>query len=195
VRNATGDGADEVLQKQQRAYPTDWSHDGQYLLFTIDAGATGKDVWVYDFARKTSRPLIDSSFNEYGAVFSPDGKWVAYVAAEARDPQIYIRAFADAGMKIAVTTGGGRQPSWNRTGSQLFYLSADTTLMAATVNGRVVGEPKPLFRTNVDPSRVLRNQYVVTPDGTRIMLLSPTVHSAASPLVGVLHWTNGLQAR
>jgi len=194
MKNVSGAGPEEVLVKR-RGYPTDWSHDGRYLLFTVDAGANGRDVWVYDFQTRSPRPLVSSPVNEYGAVFSPDGKWVAYVA----DQQIYIRSFTDAGTGIPVTSGGGMQPSWNKNGRELFFLSPDTTLMAAevkmtgtTLTTGSVGEPKPLFRIDVNPARVIRNQYVVTPDGQRVMVLAPVIPTKASPLIGISNWMSAL---
>ena len=41
---------------------------------------------------------------------------------------------------------------------------------------------------------MIRNQYVVTPDGQKVMVLTPVVGPKASPLVGVLNWTSGLAA-
>ena len=198
VKSATGAGDEEVLLKRH-AYPSDWSRDSRYLLFTVDGGATGRDVWVYDFEQRAARALISSPFNDSGAVFSPDGKWVAYVAEDLRQPQIYIQSFSDPGVKIAVTEGGGRQPAWSKTGKELFYLAPDTTLTSvelkitgATLASNSIGEPTALFRTNIDPARAFRNHYAFTPDGQRVMLLSPIVNPKASPLVGVLNWSKAL---
>jgi Tol biopolymer transport system component len=193
VKNVGSPGDGDILLNQ-RGYASSWSRDGRYLLFNSPGGATGWDVWLYDFQTKEARAFINSPVNEFGAVISPDGKLVAYCADESRDAQIFIRAFSDASAKIAVTASGGRQPSWSKTGDELFFLAPDTTLMAVKVKigtpvtSDIVGEPKALFRTNVDPSRVIRNQYVVTPDGQRIMVLSPVVHPDASPLIGILNW-------
>jgi Tol biopolymer transport system component len=195
LKNASGTGEQELVVKG-RAFPTDWSRDGRYLLFMIDGGATHEDVWVYDAERHTSAPVIATPFNETVARFSPDGKWIAYESDETRSAQVYVRSFPDGATKIQVSTDGGDEPQWRRDGKELFYLAPDTTLIAVDVQahgtGLTVGAPRPLFVTNTDPSNVLRNVYSPSNDGQRFLLMSPLVPRATSPLVGVLNWSAGL---
>ena len=195
VKNASGNGEEEAVVKR-RAFPTDWSRDGRSLLFMIDGGATHQDVWVYDPERRTSKPVLATPFNETAARFSPDGKWIAYVSDETRSAEVYLRSFPDGAKKIHVSSGGGGEPQWRRDGTELFYLSPDTTLMAVDVQPRdgrlVIGAPRPQFVTNTDPSDVIRNVYTPSVDGQRFLLISPLVRHGTSPLVGVLNWTAGL---
>jgi hypothetical protein len=55
-----------------------------------------------------------------------------------------------------------------------------------------VGKLDTLFRTNVEPDRVIRNTYAVSPDGQRVLVMSPLVDPSVSRLVGVTHWAGGL---
>ena len=75
-------------------------------------------------------------------------------------------------------------------------MAPDTTLMAVDVQPRaadlVLGQPQPLFVTNIDPSSVIRNVYSPSPDGKRFLVMSPLVPQGTSPLVGVLNWAAGL---
>ncbi len=196
VKNASGIGEDEVVVKR-RGFTTDWSRDGRYLLFMTDGGATHQDVWVYDSARRASTAVIATPFNESGARFSPDGKWIAYVADETRRAQVYLRSFPDGATKIHVSTDGGVQPQWRRDGKELFYLAPDSTLMSVEVQARgtglAIGAPRPLFVTNTEPLTVIRNVYTPSVDGQRFLLMSPLVPRGTSPLVGVLNWTAGLR--
>jgi Tol biopolymer transport system component/tRNA A-37 threonylcarbamoyl transferase component Bud32 len=191
VKNASGTGAEDALV-EGRAFPTDWSRDARYLLYMTDGGATRMDVWAYDFERRTSTPLLASPFNERSARFSPDGKWIAYVSDEAHDAQVYVRSFPDGATKIQISTAGGDQPEWRRDGRELFYLAPDSTLMAVDVHasgaGFAVGAAQPLFLTNVEPDRVLRNNYASSIDGQKFLVMSPLVSPSASPLVGVINW-------
>ena len=195
VKNASGTGEEEPVVKR-RAFPTDWSRDGRYLLFMADSGATRQDVWVYDTERRSSAPIMPTPFNETAARFSPDGKWIAYVSDETRSAEVYVRSFPDGATKIHVSSGGGGQPQWRRDGKELFYLAPDTTLMAVDVQARdaglVIGAPRPLFVTNTDPADVIRNVYTPSVDGQRFLLMSPLVPRGTSPLVGVLNWAAGL---
>jgi Tol biopolymer transport system component len=196
VKAADGTGTAEALAKG-RFFPMDWSRDGRYLLYMRDGGATRYDIWVYDFQTKATRPVMNSTFNEFAAQFSPDGKWIAYASDEGRDAQIYVRAFADGGAKIQISTAGGVIPAWRADGRELYYLAPDTTLMSveirATGNSVSAGAPQSLFTTNTDPLQVLRNTYAPSPDGQRFVVMSPVVSPGTSRLVGVMNWAAGIK--
>ena len=198
IKNANGTGAEEVLLPH-RAYPMDVSRDGKLVLFLVVGGTTQRDIWVYDFEHKTSSPLLDSPFEETTAKFSPDGKWIAYVSDEAQKPEVYIRSFPDGATKLRVSAGGGDEPEWRRDGKELFYLAPDTTLMAVDIrqDGKTLalGNIQPLFVTNVERPRVIRNNYTASLDGQKFLVMSPLVHPSASPLVGILNWAAGLSSK
>jgi Tol biopolymer transport system component/tRNA A-37 threonylcarbamoyl transferase component Bud32 len=195
MKNASGTGVEETLVKG-RAFPTDWSEDGRYLLFMSDGGVTRQDVWVYDTERRTAKAVLATPFNETAARFSPDGKWIAYVSDETRSAQVYVQSFPGGTTRIQVSAEGGLQPQWRRDGKELFYLTPDTTLMAVDAGTRgadlMIGAPRPLFVTGTEPPDVLRNVYSPATDGQRFLVMSPIVPRGTSPLVGVLNWAAGL---
>lgn len=47
--------------------------------------------------------------------------------------------------------------------------------------------PQALFTANVEQGKTLRNQYAVSADGQRFLILS-AVNPGASPIVAVLNW-------
>jgi serine/threonine protein kinase/Tol biopolymer transport system component len=192
VRNANGTGADEILlEPPARSFPTDWSHNGRYLLFMLNGGVTRTDIWRYDLGERTAAPFLASSFDEGWATLSPDGKWMAYVSDENAQPQVYVRSFPDGEFKAQISTGGGAQPQWRRDGKELFYIAPDNTLMSVDVQvsgGRLrATAPHALFTANVEQGRTIRNQFAVSPDGQRFLILS-AVNPGASPIVAVLNW-------
>ena len=195
VKNASGTGAEDVLV-DRRSFPIHWSHDGRYLAYVVDGGATRRDVWIYDFERRTTAPFLASAFSEGAARFSPDGKWIAYTSDESRDAQVYVRSFPDGAARIQISSSGGTQPEWRRDGGELFYLAPDSTLMAvpmqATGAGLRPGVAQPLFRTTAETARTIRNNYAASPDGQRFLVMVPLVNPDASPLVGVLNWPAAL---
>jgi Tol biopolymer transport system component/tRNA A-37 threonylcarbamoyl transferase component Bud32 len=188
-------GAEEIIVKG-RAYAMDWSRDGNKILYGVDGGATRWDVRLYDVTQKTSSPLLTSEFREWNAKLSPDGKWLAYVSDESRAFQVYIKSFPDGAVRTQVSSEGGNQPQWSRDGTELFFLSADSTLMTATVSPSgpqlSIGTPQPLFATRVDQNDVLRNQYAVSHDGQRILVQVPVGNPGTSPFVAVLNWQAGI---
>jgi Tol biopolymer transport system component len=196
VKNASGTGAEDLIY-EGRAFPMDWSRDGRYLLFITDGGATRMDIWAYDADRKASTPVLASPFSEARPKFSPDGKWVAYQSDESGALEVYARSFPDGAVKIQISNAGGAAPEWRRDGKELFYLAPDGMLMAvamqAGASGPVAGVVLPLFQTNDDQSRVIRNQYTASADGQRFLVLAPLVPEGVSPLVGVLNWQTALR--
>ncbi len=196
LKSASGTGTEEAIV-DHRAFPMDWSGDGRYLLYAADGGATKSDIWIYDYVRRASTPLLNSTFDESRAQFSPDGKWVAYVSDETDDRQVYVRSMTDESQKTRVSPAGGTEPEWRRDGKELFYVAPDTTLMSVAVRADgarlVVGAAEPLFRTNVESDRGIRNRYTASPDGQRFLVLSPLVDPGASPLVAVLNWAAGIK--
>jgi serine/threonine protein kinase/Tol biopolymer transport system component len=196
IKAADGTSPEESLMKG-RQFPMDWSRDGRYLLYKKDGGATRQDIWVYDFQTKQSRAVMHSPFDETGAHFSPNGKWIAYASDEGRDMQVYLRAFPDGGTKIQVSTAGGQMPEWRADGRELYYLAPDTTLMSVDIrengNSVDVGTPQSLFVTNTDPPNVIRNTYASSPDGQRFIVMSPVVPLGTSRLVGVMNWAAGIK--
>jgi Tol biopolymer transport system component len=196
VKSASGTGPEDVLI-DARGYALDWSRDGRYLLYLVAGDATLKDVLVYDFQQKSSSPVLNSTFNEQSAAFSPNGKWIAYVSDESGSRQVYVRSFPGAGVKVPISTAGGLQPAWSRDGKEMFFLAPDTTLMVTDVRESgdrfTVGTAQTLFKTNVEPDLVIRNNYSVSVDGQRILVMSPTVDPSVSRLVGVTNWQAGIR--
>ena len=84
------------------------------------------------------------------AQFSPDGRWVAFVATLSGRPEVYVQSFPDGAQRTQVSTGGGTQTiavtnnqirQYNNMGL-LLQLGDNTNggngAMNATVTGNVV---------------------------------------------------------
>ena len=66
--------------RKKATRPDKWSPDGRFLLFDYRARqGEGYDIWVLPmFGDHKPFPFIQGKGNDAWAVFSPDGKWVAY---------------------------------------------------------------------------------------------------------------------
>jgi hypothetical protein len=73
----------------------------------------------------------------------------------------------------------------------MFYIGPDNTIYSVPVapsgTRLVPGTPEPLFTANVDQVKAIRNQYAVSRDGQRFLVLS-LMDRDASPIVTVLNW-------
>lgn len=195
-KSSNGAGKEEaIFQGDAGGYPDSLSPDGKYLLYEKNAGAGNKvDIWVLPMAGdEKPYAYIEGEFEEAHAQFSPDGRWVAYASTESGRPEVYVQSFPAGGGKWQISTTGGDQPVWSGDGKELFYISADRTLMAVTVAGGStldVGRPVPLFQTMVPLTGITddRNNYAPTKDGQRFLVNTLADTANAQPLIMVLNW-------
>src|SRR5208283_4001503 len=101
-------------------YPTSWSPDGKFLLYTAESGLkSGFDIWVFPLAAGAKPfPLLQTSVDGLNGQFSPDGRWVAYQSKESGPYEIYVIPFGPEGSvpggKRQVSTAGGVFVRWRR---------------------------------------------------------------------------------
>jgi len=195
-RRAVGsDGDDQLLWKGELSMqPFDWSKDGRYVAYL-----SGGDLWALplpkggDPIQLTASPIHEES----SATFSPDGRWIAYQSTEAvgvtqtGEGDVFIQSFPDRGFKKQVSTAGGFVPRWSSDGQELFYLSADGTMMAVAIQttGSTidVGTPAPLFPAV--PVRPDVADYWVSRDGRFLIgVREPTRHIRV-----ILNWHEELK--
>ena len=192
-RPADGTGEPELLAGTDlQECPNDWSPDGKYLLYRVDDLENGMDLWYLkgkeDSSGFDSVPFLQTSFNEYAAMFSAQGRFVAYVSNQSGQDQVYVRPFPEGEGQWQVSTQGGVQPRWSRDGKELFYVEADT-LMAVEVSTRpsfTTAATTRLFR-HPNLRAAAEHDYDVSPDGQRFVLVE-TVESeeAKAPSIHVV---------
>ena len=75
-------------------------------------------------------PLLQAPFLQNLAVFSPDGKWIAYESRESGIIDVYVRAFSAQppvlGGKVQISAGWGGWPRWSSDGREIFYRFSRT---------------------------------------------------------------------
>jgi serine/threonine protein kinase/Tol biopolymer transport system component len=199
-KNAGGTGAEELIfQSNADKFPSDWSRDGKYVLYYTVDPKTKADLWALPMSGEHKpTPFLQTEFNETNALFSPDGRWVAYNSDESGTPETYVRPFPPAAGKWQVSTQGGVQPVWRSDGKELYYLALDGKIMAAEVkpgSDFAVGLPVPLFDSGLRPEGLTesRSSFVVTPDGQRFLVNTNAEEAARVPITVVVHWTAELK--
>jgi eukaryotic-like serine/threonine-protein kinase len=196
-KDANGGGHEEpLLAGGDGKFPSDWSRDGRFLLYTDIDPKTGADIWVLpDPSGKSgdTKPFLflQTQFTESQAQFSPDGRWIAYVSDKSGQAEIYVRPFSGQPSGTTgewkVSTAGGHEPRWSADGKELFYLALDLSghfkseLMAVPIHtiGAATfeaGAPKPLFdfvNAGVVTQRNIFG-YAVAADGQRFLVTAST---------------------
>jgi Tol biopolymer transport system component len=195
VKPADGSQPERLLMPSSGvdSLPLDWSHDGRNLLYLSEP-----DLWVYSFADGKSRLFLKANASLNNAQFSPDGKWVAYSSNESGRWEVYVTSFPDARAKWQVSTNGGEQPRWRGDGKEIYFLSADAKMMAASLDTKTEfesGTPTVLFQT--DPrERVATTEviiYDVSRDGQRFLANTNYNNGSAHPISVLLNWKSEMK--
>ena len=200
AKSSTGAGeAEDLLVSDADKYCTDWSRDGRFIAFTqLDPkGNNGADIWILPLSGdRKPYPFLATPFNEGNAVFSPDGRWLAYQSNESGKTEIYITPFPQAGGKWQVSQGGGLTPSWRADGQGLHYSTPDGHIMEASVAARgpavEVGSPRDFSKVQMASPNPGAWSYAFAPRGDRVLVLQAEKGTAV-PLTLVTHWTEGLK--
>jgi eukaryotic-like serine/threonine-protein kinase len=134
---ANGSGSKEILlHGDRKRFPCSWSPDGQDLLFD-ETGPAGDSLWRSSRGLRNASPvlLIRPTSGECG-LFSPNGKWVAYVSSEPGRAEVYVDRYPSLGEKVAVSTDGGNRPRWSRDSRELFYRQGDEDAVFLAIQHR-----------------------------------------------------------
>src|SRR5262245_36446462 len=83
-KNASLAGEEKLLLKSAYVkFPTDWSRDGRFIIFSQIDPKTKSDVWalpVTGSGEAKPFPLVRNEANEGKGTLSPNGRWLAYVS-------------------------------------------------------------------------------------------------------------------
>ena len=176
----------QVLANSTTTMPTDWSPDGETILYNVGGrptpgeGRAGSsvgtevfgDLWALSLAPNSKpRPFLAGGVSQ--GRFSPDGRWVAYASTESGAVDVHVAPFPGPGRHYRISTAGGHHPQWRADGKELFFImatggaavwAADVTLHDDRVEA---GAPHRLF--GISTSGPWTN-YAASPDGQRFLV-------------------------
>jgi serine/threonine protein kinase len=189
---SNGSGQEEPLvQTKANESPDDWSADGRFLCYNYydPKGKTKTDIWILPFfGDRKPFAFLQTEFGEYGGVFSPDGRWLAYVSYESGKPEVYVSPFPGGVGKWQVSKGGGLEAYWRNDGKEIIYVSSDNKIMSVQVKTEPNFEsrtPVSLFDGN------LAAAIDISADGQRFMV-TMREKPVADQLILVTNWTASL---
>jgi hypothetical protein len=185
--------------------PTQWSHDGDFVVYTEIDPKTKGNIWVLPMQGTAGRkpvPFLQSESDEILGQLSPDSHWMAYTSDETGQREVYVRPFPAGEGQWKISTEGGEQPRWRGDGKELFFVGADGKMMAVAVKGIAGaqhsfehGTPQPLFDAHL--AQVPGDwwfEYDVTADGRRFLLNTMRGGPLSAPVLNVVvNWDAGLK--
>jgi Tol biopolymer transport system component len=200
TRSVLPNSPSELMLKSDVAkYPTDWSHDGKYLVFGQAGQGTRLDIWGLSVGDHRTAAILDTMYSEAFGAISPDGKWLAYQSDQSGRNEIYVQQFdglSNGTKRRWMVSKGGGLPRWRSDSGELFYMTQDGRMMATSIRlgndgGVESGPPQPLFQTRPVPKTW--NLYDVSPDGQRFLVNLPLEWTSAAPITVVTNWTEKLK--
>jgi serine/threonine-protein kinase len=186
-RNSDGSGEPRQLRATHNEMHTySISPDGKWLAYDERDPETRTDMWLLPLdASGADRPvagqphlLLRTPRSEGHPVFSPDGRWIAFVANDSGDGEVYVRPGLDAqgrpsaaAARWRISNGGGDFPVWSKTEKKLYFASRERYVMVAEY--KVQGESfeaGPPRRWSAQPlSMGGALNFDLAPDGRRVL--------------------------
>ena len=184
-----------LLVNDQDKFVNDWSADGRFVLFHVTAG-DDPGIWMLPLeGTNPPRPrdpvrVVHSDGYDWDAVFSPDGRWLAYASRDSAIDEVFLARVPGGDGKRQVSSGGGAHPRWRADGRELYYLTPRGEVVAVPIaqvgDSLQLGSPTTLF----DTGRTL-DQYPafeVTRDGQRFLALAPRAEATTPMLTLITNW-------
>jgi serine/threonine-protein kinase len=197
---ADGSGAARlVLDLELGIWETEYSRDGRWMVYRPDDNAgTSSEIWARRLdGDSTAIPIaVGPGFRRQPAL-SPDARWLAFTSDESGRGETYVMSFPDGKVKRLVSQGGGTEPRWSGNGRELFFKSRGSLMVVAIPAGPalVPGVPRPLFSVAGYRAAQNRQQYDVSPDGQRFLMIRQLGGSVRRQLVYAENWFEELDAK
>ena len=198
-RPADGSGVVERLtESEHHQFPNSFSPDGSVLTYTEIGLENNYDIWFLPMeGERTPRPFLRTDSWEGEAVFSPDGRWLAYTSEETGDDEVYVQPYPGPGGKWRISTEGGEVSLWAANGRELYYRRLRSTppqLLAVTIDTEPVfsaSTPRLLIEGSHGSAGGPFHGYDVAPSGEYFVF--QTLESGKRQLNVVLNWSEDLK--
>jgi Tol biopolymer transport system component len=183
-------GAELILKNDADKRPSDVSPDGSLVTYMQEG-----DLWTVRLSgEEEPLRLTETPSVEVSAVFSPDGRWLAYLSDESEEYEIYVAPFPDMGRRWQVSSEHGVYPLWRADGREIVYQDYSGQLHAVAVDGTggtfLIGGSETLLRTtSPEPDGSF---YSATPDHRRFLTISAEEVMASEAVTVVHGWERRL---
>ena len=175
--------ARSAIPNEWSAQIASWSPDDRVLA--IHAGNENLSIGFLDLEDGTVAWVDNGGSYQWGAAFSPDGKWVAYSSNGTGSFEVWVRSYPDGSVVRQISDGRGIETVWSPSG-ELFYRRGDRWMSVAITTEPTLSwsAPRQVSETDFvdtggrsyDVSSNGQSLYVVKqpdpPDGTRVHVVT-----------------------
>jgi eukaryotic-like serine/threonine-protein kinase len=194
IRSTAGGAEELVFSTRDLTLVEDWSRDGRFLLAIQSTERRSPNRGVIIPLEGDRTPVVFADLPLGASLdeprFSPDGRWVAYNAADSGRQEVYVTPLPPTGERWQLSTEGGAQGRWRSDGSGVFYLSSSGQLMEVTMSGQrppQIGRPRVLFDTGLEMAANI-DQYAPNSTATRFLLRRPRTAAGGVDLHVIVNW-------
>ena len=187
----------QSLETGGSVVPMSVSPDGQLLLLMIWGHPTEQaNIWAMPLnGSGGSRPLITTPANELLPVFSPDGRWIAFLSDKTGAYEVFVRRFPDVdGWEQQLSSGNAEDPRWSPLGNEILYRDGNR-LMSVEVETEPVfeaGTPEQIWEIPFHNS--VGFSFVVSDDAQRFLVNRPIDAETRNPPIRVIfNWFEELK--
>jgi serine/threonine-protein kinase len=206
---ADGGGVALRLTKPEKGVeqaPESWSPDSATILFRAIAAGPKVSLWSFSLRDKQAAPFggVESP-DPTDAVFSPDGKWVAYHIRDSNRGlhEVYVQPFPATGARYQLPIPrDNHHPVWARGGKEIIYIAGPGEFASVTFSatpGVAFGNPVQLRSGVTTAAPTAARQHDVTPDGKILGQVASASAQDGTPgppqISVVLNWFSELQQR
>jgi Tol biopolymer transport system component len=198
IRRLDGARPDEVIRRSEfDKLSDDWSRDGRFIVFQNgDPKNRGLEILTVGSPDPPVRVKGTERANDFR--LSPDGKWFLSLSVESGRREVYIQRFPEGSARQQVSVDGGAGARFSPDGKEIFFVSPDAKLMAASFDAGGVA-PRisipsalfPLSRAQLEDQDAAT--WDVAPDGKRFLVVLPVSETDRSSLTVVLNWASRLE--
>jgi serine/threonine-protein kinase len=196
TKPADGTGTEEQLKGpvSDTWLPGSWSADGRTLA--VSRVGSAREIHLFTAGEKPRLFEKDAS----APVFSPDGRWIAYMSPASGNTNVFVRSVSGDG-KWQVSSEYGGYPRWSGDGRELFYIAIGTPqrpLMAVAVANDASFRAGPPRTFVADLSRYMTStapqiDWDAAPDGRRFVFIEvERAKDEGTRIDVVLHWAQHL---
>ncbi len=200
LKNADGSGDAALLYKSNiTKVISSISNDGKYYLcmgIDFTNSTSGFDIFLLPaHGDQKPVPIAATNFNEIGAIFSPNNKWIVYQSDESGKYQIYIIPFnpdnpsSNSSGKWQISIDGGTNARWMNNGKSVYFATPDNKIMGVDINekGSSISPGKPYVVFTPGNLNILK-LFDINNAGTEITATIPNGQVSQPSITLIENW-------
>ncbi len=172
--------------------PDVWSPDGKWIAMKQLDSDTAQNVYLLPTTGKAvAQPYVTGPGRDEAVAVSPNGRWMAYLAEDTGEQELYAQAFPTPGGRVQISTEGALWAWWSDEGRRILFVESNRMrLMTVDVtDGDSIKVGTPRLVATLPKGIVWMDAM---PDRQRFLALLPE-RTGTGTVTVVQNWMAGLK--